>query len=85
MKTFLMIYNNRTKRLIDEYENENDPNTTFGNWILEDYNEFTFEDLKEQSIFYFIGSDIQNEREAGVIQYNSEKNRMEFKNHPCIF
>jgi hypothetical protein len=85
MKTFLMIYDNKRKSLIDEYEDENDPNATFGNWVFEVYNEFTFEDLKEQTIFYFIGSDVQNEREAGVIKYNIEKDKMEFKKLPLYF
>lgn len=54
MKTFLMIYNENTKELIDEYEETNDPQTTFNNWYLE--SDVSFEVFQNSIAFYFIGS-----------------------------
>lgn len=74
MKTFLMIYNANTKELIDEYEETNDPQTTFDNWYLE--SDVSFEVFQNIIAFYFIGSENIKERKSGFIRYNATNKKL---------
>lgn len=77
MKTFLMIYNENTKELIDEYEETNDPQTTFNNWYLE--SDVSFEVFQNSIAFYFIGSVNIEERKSGFIRYDAIKSKLVVK------
>ena len=68
MKTFLMIYDENTKELIDEYEEINDPQITFNNWYLE--SDISFEVFQNLIAFYFIGSIKTEDRKSGFIRYD---------------
>ena len=68
MKTFLMIYDENTKELIDEYEEINDPQITFNNWYLE--SDVSFEVFQNLIVFYFIGSIKIEDRKSGFIRYD---------------
>ena len=73
MKTFLMIYDENTKELIDEYEEINDPQTTFNNWYIE--SDVSFEAFKNIIAFYFIGSVNEEDRKSGVIKFAKVKSK----------
>lgn len=77
MKTFLMIYDENTKKLIDEYEEINDPQTTFDNWYLE--SDFSFDVFQNIIAFYFIGSVNIMERESGFFKYDAINGKLVIK------
>jgi hypothetical protein len=80
MKTFLMIYNENTKELIDEYEEINGPQTTFNSWYLE--SDVSFEVFQNIIAFYFIGSDKKEIRKSGVIRYDKVNQKLIFTENP---
>ena len=72
-----MIYNENTKELIDEYEETNDPQTTFNNCYLE--SDVSFEVFQNSIAFYFIGSVNIEERKSGFIRYDAIKSKLVVK------
>jgi hypothetical protein len=82
MKTFLMIYNSRTRELLDEYEEFNDPLGAFNTWYFEGIMDTSFEDLKEVIVFYFVGSKKIKERKSGFLDYNKETGNMNVNDYP---
>jgi hypothetical protein len=85
MKTFLMIYDSKSQLLIDEYGDNVDPVLTLGSWFFEDFNKISYDELKELTIFYYTGSNVQIDRKAGVIKYNSITDKIEFQQLPMYY
>ena len=80
MKTFLIIYNKNTKQLIDEYEEIDNPNTTFNNWFFE--SNISFEVFQNIIAFYFIGSVNKEDRRSGVITFDGINKKLIFNENP---
>jgi hypothetical protein len=82
MKTFLMIYNSKTRELLDEYEEFNDPIGAFNTWYFEGIVETSFEDLNEIIVFYFTGSENIELRKSGILEFEKNTGRMKNIEHP---
>lgn len=83
MKTFLMIYDKNNKKLFDEYEERNDPQTTFNNWFLE--SDISYDLLKKLVAFFYIGSARKEDRKSGVIKFDPINGKLEFIESPLYF
>ena len=83
MKTFLMVYDQRTRELLDEYVGIQDPQTLFNNWFLE--SNITFDLFKNVITFYFIGSVNIDDRKSGLIIYNNDKKQLDIIDYPLYF
>lgn len=80
MKTFLMIYNQKTKQLIDEYEERNDIRNTFNNWFFE--SDIAFDLFENLIAFYFIGSVNIEDRKSGVITFDKVNRKLVIVENP---
>ena len=85
MKTFLMIYENKSKRLLEKYQENNDAKNTFDNWFLDCNNNIAFKNLKDHTIFYFTGSSIKEERKGGIIRHDNRYKMLMIENYPIYF
>lgn len=85
MKTHLRIYNTKTRKLEDEYLEQNNPVRTFGNWVIDDQNKFTYEQIKGKSIFYHTSSNSISDRISGRIRFDKKENRFVFENEQIYF
>jgi hypothetical protein len=85
MKTFLMIYENKSKRLLEKYQENNDAKNAFDNWFLDCNNNIAFKNLKDHTIFYYTGSSIKEERKGGIIRYDNRYKILMIENYPIYF
>ena len=85
MKTFLMIYENKSKRLLEKYQENNDPKNAFDNWFLDCNNNIAFKNLKDHTIFYYTGSSIKEERKGGIIRHDNRYKMLMIENYPIYF
>jgi len=78
-----MVYDQRTRELLDEYVGIQDPLTLFNNWFLE--SNITFNLFKNVIAFYFIGSVNIDDRKSGVITYDKGKKQLDIVDYPLYF
>lgn len=76
MKTFLMIHHKVKGKLLYEYEEKNDPISTFYNWYFNSDVDIPFEKLNEIKVFYFTGSEKIEDRKSGILEFDSIEMKM---------
>ncbi len=85
MKTYFNIYNYKTKKLVQQFIDENDVFTTFDNWVISKDNFLKPNEIKKHIIFFYTGSNIIDEQVIGSIFYDSFEKRFMYDFDNMIF
>lgn len=85
MKTFMRIYNTRTRKLEDTFIHENTPESTFATWISNGQNKFSYDQIKDKTIYYHTSSNSIDEQITGLIRFDKNENRFVFINQQIYF